>query len=129
MPRLRSWRFCDVFCEEHVFSIEQTRRIFKAARGHGLGLKLHADELAPTGGAQLAAEMGAVSADHLLCVDSDGIIALAKSDTIAVLLPGTSFNLMSNYAPAREMLEAGVAIALSTDYNRAAVPPKTSSSS
>jgi len=123
LPRVKELAvFCDVFCEEHVFSIEQTRRIFKAAREHGLGLKLHADELAPTGGAQLAAEMGAVSADHLLCVDSDGITALAKSDTIAVLLPGTSFNLMSNYAPAREMLEAGVAIALSTDYNPGSCP-------
>lgn len=114
--------FCDVFCEDHVFSIEQTRQILAAAREHGLGLKLHADELAPTGGAQLAAEMGAVSADHLLCTDKDGIAALATSDTIAVLLPGTSFNLMSNYAPAREMLEAGVAIALSTDYNPGSCP-------
>mgnify|MGYP000969600863 CR=1 FL=1 len=114
--------FCDVFCEDHVFSIEQTRQILAAAREHGLGLKLHADELAPTGGAQLAAEMGAVSADHLLCTDKDGIAALAASDTIAVLLPGTSFNLMSDYAPAREMLEAGVAIALSTDYNPGSCP-------
>lgn len=123
LPRVKDLAdFCDVFCEDHVFSIEQTRRILTAAREHGMGLKLHADELAPTGGAQLAAEMGAVSADHLLCTDGNGIAVLAKSDTIAVLLPGTSFNLMSNYAPAKEMLEAGVAIALSTDYNPGSCP-------
>lgn len=116
-------RFCDVFCEDHVFSIDQSRRILEAARAQGMDLKIHADELAPTGGAQLAAELGAVSADHLLCTDADGIDALAKTETIAVLLPGTSFNLMAGrYAPAREMLEAGVAIALSTDYNPGSCP-------
>ncbi|MDD4657941.1 MAG: imidazolonepropionase [Eubacteriales bacterium] len=123
LPRVKDLAcFCDVFCEDHVFSIRQTRAILQAAREQGLQLKLHADELAPTGGAQLAAEMGAVSADHLLCTDADGIAALAASDTIAVLLPGTSFNLMSRYAPAREMLAAGVAIALSTDYNPGSCP-------
>ncbi|MDD3074610.1 MAG: imidazolonepropionase, partial [Eubacteriales bacterium] len=123
LPRVKDLAcFCDVFCEDHVFSIQQTRAILSAAREQGLQLKLHADELAPTGGAQLAAEMGAVSADHLLCTDNDGIAALAASDTIAVLLPGTSFNLMSRYAPAREMLAAGVAIALSTDYNPGSCP-------
>lgn len=116
-------RFCDVFCEDHVFSVDQSRRILLAAKKLGLGLKLHADELAPTGGAQLAVELGAVSADHLLCVDSQGIEALADSNTIAVLLPGTSFNLMTGrYAPAKEMLERGVAIALSTDYNPGSCP-------
>jgi imidazolonepropionase len=123
LPRVKDLaRFCDVFCEDHVFSIKQTRDILNAANKIGLGLKLHADELAPTGGAQLAAELGAVSADHLLCADAAGIAALAASDTIAVLLPGTSFNLMSHYAPAREMLAAGVAIALSTDYNPGSCP-------
>lgn len=116
-------RFCDVFCEQHVFSVAQSRRILQAAADLGLGLKLHADELAPTGGAQLAVELGAVSADHLLCTDEAGIEALASSDTIAVLLPGTSFNLMTGrYAPAGRMLEAGVAIALSTDYNPGSCP-------
>ena len=123
LPRVKDLaRFCDVFCEDHVFSIKQTRDILNAANKIGLGLKLHADELAPTGGAQLAAELGAVSADHLLCADAAGIAALAASDTIAVLLPGTSFNLMSHYAPAREMLAAGVAIALSTNYNPGSCP-------
>lgn len=116
-------RFCDVFCEDHVFSIEQSRTILRAAQDLGLGAKIHADELAPTGGAQLAAELGAVSADHLLCTDAQGIEALAASPTVAVLLPGTSFNLMTGrYAPAREMLAAGVAIALSTDYNPGSCP-------
>mgnify|MGYP000896858526 CR=1 FL=1 len=115
--------FCDVFCEDHVFSIEQSRTILRAAQDLGLGAKIHADELAPTGGAQLAAELGAVSADHLLCTDALGIEALANSNTVAVLLPGTSFNLMTGrYAPAREMLAAGVAIALSTDYNPGSCP-------
>lgn len=116
-------RFCDVFCEDHVFSIAQSRRILEAARALGMDLKIHADELAPTGGAQLAVELKAVSADHLLCTDRDGIEALAKSGTIAVLLPGTSFNLMTGrYAPAQEMVEAGVAIALATDYNPGSCP-------
>ncbi|MTI95531.1 MAG: imidazolonepropionase [Firmicutes bacterium] len=116
-------RFCDVFCEEHVFNIAQSCRILQAAKDLGLGLKIHADELAATGGAQLAVELGAVSADHLLHTDAQGIAALAGSNTIAVLLPGTSFNLMTDrFAPAREMLEAGVAIALSTDYNPGSCP-------
>ena len=115
--------FCDVFCEDHVFSVDQSRTILKAARDLGLGLKIHADELAPTGGAQLAVELEAVSADHLLCTDRQGIEALAGSKTVAVLLPGTSFNLMTGrYAPAKEMVEAGVALALSTDYNPGSCP-------
>ncbi len=116
-------KFCDVFCEEHVFSVEQSRKVLQAAAKLGLGLKIHADELAPTGGAQLAVELGAVSADHLLCTDNEGIKALANSPTIAVLLPGTSFNLMTGkYAPARQMLEEGVALALATDYNPGSCP-------
>lgn len=123
LPRVKNLaKFCDVFCEDHVFTVPQTRAILAAARDQGLLLKLHADELAPTGGAQLAVEMGAVSADHLLCTDEEGIAALAASDTVAILLPGTSFNLMSHYAPAKEMLAAGVAIALSTDYNPGSCP-------
>jgi len=124
LPRVKNLaKFCDVFCEDHVFSIDQSRSILKAAKELGMDLKIHADELAPTGGAQLAVELGAVSADHLLCTDAQGIKALSKANTIAVLLPGTSFNLMTgHYAPAREMLEAGVAIALSTDYNPGSCP-------
>lgn len=114
--------FCDVFCEEHVFSIDETRAILQRAKELGMRPKLHADELAPTGGAQLAVELGAVSADHLLWTAEEGIAALAASDTIAVLLPGTSFNLLSRYAPAQKMLEAGVAIALASDYNPGSCP-------
>lgn len=124
LPKVKDLaQFCDVFCEDHVFSIQQSRTILQAAKALGMDLKLHADELAPTGGAQLAVELGAVSADHLLCTDQEGIKALAGSDTIAVLLPGTSFNLMTGrYAPAQEMVEARVAIALSTDYNPGSCP-------
>lgn len=110
--------FCDIFCEEGVFSVEESRRILEAARRKGMKLKLHADELTSSGGAELAAELGAISADHLVHVSEEGIKALAKSGTVAVLLPGTSFSLnKGQYAPARKMIEAGVAVALSTDCN------------
>lgn len=117
-------RFCDVFCEAHVFTPDETRTICAAARRHGLGIKLHADELAGTGGAELAVELGAVSADHLMAVSDAGIAALAASAsvpqraTVAVLLPGTSFFLgMKRFAPARRMVDAGCAVALATDCN------------
>lgn len=111
-------RFCDVFCEAHVFTPDETREICVAAKRLGLGLKLHADELAGTGGAELAVELGAVSADHLMAVSDAGIDALAGSDTVAVLLPGTSFFLgMKRFAPARRMIDAGCAVALATDCN------------
>ena len=110
--------YCDVFCEEHVFTPDETRTICAAARAHGLGIKLHADELAGTGGAELAVELGAVSADHLMRTSDAGIAALAGSDTIAVLLPFTSFFLgMRAFAPARRMIAAGCAVALATDAN------------
>ncbi len=121
LPRVaerRLARYCDVFCEAHVFTPEETRTICAAARALGLGIKLHADELAGTGGAELAVELGAVSADHLMRVSDAGIAALAASDTVAVLLPGTSFFLgMRHFAPARRMIEAGCAVALATDCN------------
>ncbi len=110
--------FSDVFCEEGVFGIEESRRIQSAAARAGLGLKFHADELKSTGGAELAASLGAVSADHLVYVSDSGLQALAQSGTVAVLLPGTTFSLAgSRYAPARRMIEAGVTVALSTDCN------------
>jgi imidazolonepropionase len=110
--------FSDVFCEEGVFDIEQSRRLQTAAREAGLGLKFHADELKSMGGSELAAELGAVSADHLVHISESGIEALAESGTVAVLLPGTTFSLgHREYAPARKMIEAGVAISLSTDCN------------
>ena len=110
--------FCDIFTEEGVFSIEESRGIMTAAKKHGLKLKFHADELASTGGAELAAEMGAVSADHIVYASDAGIKAMAKAGTAAVLLPGTCFSLNSGqYARAREMIQAGVTVALSTDCN------------
>ncbi|MGE0708363.1 MAG: imidazolonepropionase [Planctomycetota bacterium] len=119
LPELRPLsRFCDVFCEDHVFSVPESRRLLERARELGYGVKVHADELVPTGGAELAVELGAVSADHLACTGERGIEALAASDTVAVLLPGTSFYLRKQaHAPARRMLEAGVAVALATDLN------------
>ncbi|SES98839.1 imidazolonepropionase [Anaerobranca gottschalkii] len=115
--------FCDVFCEEGVFSVAQSEKILLKAKEYGFKLKIHADEIVSTKGAQLAARIGCVSADHLLAIDEEGIEELAKSKTIAVLLPGTSFNLMSKkYAPAQKMINKGVAIALATDYNPGSCP-------
>ena len=114
--------FCDVFCEEGVFSIDQTRRILLAARKHGMKLKIHADEIVTLGGAELAAEIGCVSADHLLAASDKGLEALANSTTIATLLPGTAFNLDAEFANARKMIDMGVAVALSTDYNPGSCP-------
>ena len=110
--------YCDIFCEEHVFTIEESRRILQAARQAGLKLKLHADELTALGGAELAAELQAVSADHLVAVSDAGIARMSANGVIAVLLPATTFYLASSqYAPARKMIDAGVAVALSTDFN------------
>jgi imidazolonepropionase len=110
-------RFCDVFCEEGVFSPGQARRVLVEARKHALGLKIHADEVHDTGGAALAAELGATSAEHLLAASDEGIAALAASGTIAVLLPATAYSLRKPYARAREMIEKGVPVALATDCN------------
>jgi len=110
--------FSDIFCEEGVYNVEESRRIQKAASDAGLKLKFHADELESTGGAELAASMKAVSADHLVYASDKGIKAMAQSGTAAVLLPGTTFSLgHSQYAPARKMIQAGVPVALSTDCN------------
>ncbi len=109
---------CDVFVEDHVFQIEEGRAILQAAKDSGYRLRVHADELAPLGGAELCAELGAASADHLLCISEAGIEALAASDTTAVLLPGTSFFLRKEgHAPARALIEAGAKVALATDFN------------
>ncbi|HEX4964215.1 MAG TPA: imidazolonepropionase [Thermoanaerobaculia bacterium] len=111
-------RFCDVFCETGVFSAAESRRVLEAGARHGLAPRLHADEFADSGGAELAAELGALSADHLMAVSPLGIEALARSGVTAVLLPGTSFFLMKHrYAPARALIEAGVPVALATDCN------------
>jgi len=110
--------FCDVFCEEGVFSIEESRRILLKGKKHSLMPKLHADELTALGGAELAAEMRAVSAEHLVFASDDGLKAMARQGVVAVLLPGASFNLMTQrYADARRMVKLGVPLALGTDYN------------
>ena len=110
--------FNDVFCEPSVFTLEESERILRAGAACGLRPKLHADELAPYGAAELACRLGAVSADHLMHVSAAGMRALAASDTVAVLLPATSFGLAKrDYAPARALVEAGAAIALATDFN------------
>jgi imidazolonepropionase len=116
-------RYCDVFCEPGVFTVQQARQVLMAARQHGMGLKLHADEIDGSGGAELAAEMGAVSADHLAAISDAGIRAIAASDTVAVLLPGTMLFLGSrSRAPARRLLESGAALALATDFNPGSSP-------
>jgi imidazolonepropionase len=115
----------DVFCEEGVFDLDQTRRMLDDTQRYGWRIHLHADELTPLGGAQLAVELDALSADHLVFVTDDGIRALAASDTIAVLLPGTSFFLRSSYAPALRMVEAGCAVALATDCNPGSSPTES----
>jgi imidazolonepropionase len=109
--------FCDVFCEQGVFDIEQSRRILVAAKQNGMKLKVHADEIAQLGGASLAAEVGAVSADHLLMASDDGLEKMLKAGTIATLLPATAFSLNTEYANARKMIEMGLPIALATDFN------------
>lgn len=116
-------RCCDVFCEPGVFSAAESRQVLEAARRHGLAVKLHADEFEGSGGAELAAELGALSADHLAAVSETGIEALAASPTVAVLLPATMIFLgKRNQAPARRMIEAGAAVALATDYNPGTSP-------
>jgi imidazolonepropionase len=110
-------RFCDVFCEEGVFTVPESRTILESARRVGLGLRLHADELARSGGALLAAELGAASADHLLFIGAEEIAAMAKAGTVAVILPGTAWWMRSRRAPARELLAAGVPVAVASDAN------------
>ncbi len=110
--------FCDVFCEDGAFSLAQSRRILEKARELGFGLKIHADEFKPLGGTGLAVELGAASADHLVCTPPQEIEALARSQTIAVALPGTPFGLGHHeYTPARAILQASGALALASDLN------------
>lgn len=111
-------KFCDVFCEKGVFTIEQSKRILEAGKNQDLIPKIHADEIVDTGGASLAANVGAISADHLLMSSNKGLKEMASKGVIGVLLPGTPFSLMQKeYAPARKMIEMGVPIALATDLN------------
>jgi imidazolonepropionase len=110
--------FCDVFCEEKAFDVRESRKILETGKRYGLKPKIHADQLSPGGGAELAAELGAYSADHLEYVSPTGIERMAERGVVAVLLPGASFFLsMKNYPPAREMIERGVPVSLATDFN------------
>jgi len=110
--------FFDVFCEEGVFSLEETRKLVRAAKAAGFKIKIHADEFSPLGGAELAAEEEAASADHLINITEDGIQKLAESQTVATLLPAVSFFLMlEKKAPARKLIEKGAIVALATDFN------------
>lgn len=119
-------RFNDVFCETGVFTIEQSRRVLQAGLACGLKPKIHADELAGGGGAELAAELGAVSADHLLHASPRGIRALAAAGTVAVLLPGTAYYLAAGkYAPARDFIDAGVPLAVASDANPGSCPTES----
>lgn len=110
--------FFDVFCEEGVYSVEETRYLVRAAKDSGLKIKIHADEFKPLGGTQLAAEEGATSVDHLIAITEDGIKKIVQSETVATLLPGVSFFLMqSKKAPARKLIEEGAIVAVATDFN------------
>jgi len=110
--------FCDVFCEKGVFNVEQSRRVLLSGREHGLTPKLHADEMSQMGGAELAAEVGAISAEHLLFTSENGLKIMAKQSVVAVLLPAAAFSLMvERYADARKMIQLGVPVALGTDFN------------
>jgi len=109
--------FVDVFCDKGAFTVEQSRRVLEAGRALGLRLKIHAEELAHTGGTAMAAGLGAVSADHLMRITGEDVAALRASGTVATLLPGTSYTLHASYAPARALVDAGVTVALASDFN------------
>lgn len=120
LPRVAEQKlavFCDVFCEKGVFSVEESRKLLLAAQQMGIRSKIHADEIVQLGGAELATEVGAVSAEHLLHISEQGIARMAETGTIGVLLPATAFSLREPFAPARKMIDAGVPIALATDFN------------
>ena len=115
-------RFCDVFVEDSAFTVEESRRILEAGKRHGLRLKLHADQITSCGGAELAAEVGAVSADHLEKVSDAGIAAMARGGVVAVSLPFASLYLNVAPLPARKLLDAGVPVAVATDFNPGSAP-------
>ena len=108
---------CDIFCEKGVFTVEQSRRLLSAAKDMGFGAKIHADEIVSFGGAELAGELHALSADHLLHASDEGIRSMAANDVVATLLPLTAFTLREPYARGREMIDSGCAVALATDLN------------
>lgn len=118
VSRRKLAQFCDVFCDKGAFTVDQARRILLAAKALGMKLKIHADELASSGGAELAAELRAVSAEHLVKPSDDGIMAMARKDVIGTLLPATPYSSMSkDYADGRRLIDLGVPVALGTDLN------------
>ena len=119
MPKIKRFAdFCDVFCEKDVFTVSQSKEILESGKNHNLTPKVHADEIVDTGGANLAAEVGAISADHLLRSNEKGLKQMIKNNVVGVLLPGTPFSLMmKEYANARKMIDMGLPVALATDLN------------
>ncbi len=125
LPQVKEYKlaeFCDVFCEDSVFDLEESRTILEEGKRYGLVPKIHADEITPLGGAALAAEVEAISADHLIKATDEGLEAMAKAGTIAVLLPATSFYLNESYARAKKMIELGVPVAVASDFNPGSSP-------
>ena len=114
--------FCDVFCETGVFSAEESKTILEAGKKWGLIPKIHADEIDPIGGSELTSEVGAISAEHLIVCPPAGIVAMAKAGTVACCLPATSFYLGSTFAPVRDMIQAGVPVAMASDFNPGSCP-------
>ena len=115
-------KFCDVFCEADTFTMEESRQVLEAGLKYGLRPKIHADEIEAIGGSVLAGELGAISAEHLIVCPPEGIESMAKGGTIACLLPATSFYLGATFAPARDMVKAGVPVAMATDFNPGSCP-------
>ena len=125
LPEVKSQNlaeFCDVFCEDSVFDVEQSKRMLLCAKKHGMGCKIHADEIEAIGGAVLAGQLGAVSAEHLIATNAQGIESMAKGGVTAALLPATSFYLNKTYAPARQMIEKGIPVAIASDFNPGSCP-------
>ena len=115
-------KYCDVFCEADTFTVEESRQVLEAGLKHGLRPKIHADEIEAIGGSQLAGEIGAISAEHLIVCPPEGIASLAKGGVVACLLPATSFYLGAAFAPARDMVNAGVPVAMASDFNPGSCP-------
>lgn len=114
--------FCDVFCEDSVFDVEQSKKMLLCAQKNGMRCKIHADEIEAIGGAVLAGELGAISAEHLIATNEQGIDSMAKGGVTAALLPATSFYLNKTYAPAREMINKGIPVAIASDFNPGSCP-------
>lgn len=114
--------FVDVFCEDSVFDVPQSKKYLECAKKHGFGLKIHADEIEEIGGSELAGEMGAISAEHLIAIGEKGMDSMAKAGTTAMLLPATSFYLGKTFAPARRMIELGIPVAIASDFNPGSCP-------